>query len=202
MTGKTHSLVGITFATGHALATQETNMAMYAVGASTAMFASLLPDIDHENARISRSSLLMSALSGIVCTVTTHRGITHSLVACVGSSVAWGMLMALLGQGVIPPISNALYSVIGVRLEVGAYLLLTTVYFFLGYLSHLVADSFNKQGVRYLQPFSDKRVSILPITTSSPFEWIFAGVVSVILCALAILYFGDFVQSHGLELPF
>jgi len=58
---------------------------------------------------------------------------------------------------------------------------------FWGCISHLLYDTCNKEGIGYLLPFVKKRISILPITTSSMAETIFATVMSIITTAWFIL---------------
>lgn len=62
--------------------------------------------------------------------------------------------------------------------------------FILGWLSHLIIDSFNKKGVPWLYPFVKKHYSIMSITTGTKEEEIFR-LISIIF--YTVLYFIVFI---------
>ena len=94
----------------------------------------LLPDIDHPESFFGRR---IKPLSIFISQVFGHRGFFHSL------------FVPLLLYGIFSIIFES--SFVGVSLGVG-------------YLSHLVGDSFTQKGVNFLHPFSTFRVSSFLIT--------------------------------------
>ena len=66
-----------------------------AVGLGSCIIGSLAPDIDHPQSKISNADIGLGLLSRGVCTVTSHRRHTHTLVFCVLGGVA-AYLLALL----------------------------------------------------------------------------------------------------------
>lgn len=166
MTGKTHMATGALFAIGCANLTGQTDPITFVAGMGVSVFASLLPDIDHTESKISRNPLFMLP-SHIVCTFTTHRGIIHSLIGLVAMSGIWFLIISLLSPAL---------SIIN--------LMDTLPYFIAGYFSHLFADTCNKGGVGWLQPFIKKKFSILPIKTNTPTELLF----SMPVIALTIIF--------------
>ena len=96
---------------------------------------SLLPDIDHPRAFLSRQFYLLRHSSRGVSKFVVHRGIVHSLLAAlVATAVAWIIAIFYPWETLV---------VIG---------------FFLGFISHLAVDSLNPAGITWLQPFSKARI--------------------------------------------
>jgi inner membrane protein len=120
-----------------------------------AAFGSLLPDIDHPKAYLSRSHWLLQGGSHLVEALAHHRGITHSLLALIAFTCL--------------SIAGLIYY---------QQALILALPFFIGYLSHLLADSLNPSGVKWFQPLShwtlrlNARIWIIPIkiTTGSLLE--------------------------------
>lgn len=98
-----------------------------------AAVGSLLPDIDHPKAYVSRRHWMAHGASHLLEAVAHHRGLTHSLLALVLLS---GITIAGLNY-----------------LRADVYL---TIPFALGYLSHLLIDSLNPSGVKWLLPISQR----------------------------------------------
>lgn len=124
--------------------------------------ASLLPDIDHPRGFLARQSYLFRRTSRGISKFVTHRGIVHSLLAAlIATAVVW---------------------VIAAFYDLG---MLAVACFFLGFISHLAADSLNPTGIKWLQPFSKAKVRD-GIRTGSATEKIFFFF--VILGIFAIFY--------------
>lgn len=101
------------------------------IGAVAALsIGAVFPDIDEPNSWIGCRT---RGISDLLNTVFGHRGITHSLMG-----VILVFLTILL-----------MISILGFSFVVG-------MYFTLGYLLHLIGDSFSKSGVKWLLPFSDQ----------------------------------------------
>lgn len=128
-----------------------------------AAVSSLLPDIDHPNSKFGR---MVPFLSYPISAIFGHRGITHSLFAVVMMMVA----MAVFGHSnwLIPPLV-------------------------VGYLSHLVGDTFTNSGAPLLWPNKNK-VSIPVFNTGGILE-VFVWMLLVV--ALATLLW----TSRGFHIP-
>lgn len=68
------------------------------VGMAACIIGSLAPDIDHPNSKISTSDVALGALSTAVCSVTSHRRHTHTLLFCILGGIG-AYLLALLTIG-------------------------------------------------------------------------------------------------------
>ena len=111
---------------------------MFFLGAS---FGSVLPDIDHEKAYISKRLPLLSKL---IRSFTKHRGLTHSILF-----VLFIYSLTILSE------SNLINSwIIGIVV---------------GCISHILLDLITKEGVCLFYPI-DKRISIGRVRTGSLVE--------------------------------
>ncbi|MFW5902425.1 MAG: metal-dependent hydrolase [archaeon] len=121
----THLLMGIGF---FILLSPFLGVPITAAGIIIAAISSLIPDIDHPKSFISHWSAFTKILSRSVSSVTTHRGITHTVYGLTAWIVTLGSILNYLGRPIWSPIlAGAL----------------------IGYLSHLVIDSLNPQGVHW-----------------------------------------------------
>lgn len=109
------------------------------------VFGALLPDMDHPKSFINKKLFVTKAVG----MVAQHRGLLHSGLAVVLAFLASYWLFSILGFG-----SGAAY------------------WLGFGYFAHLVADSFNITGVKWFQPFSDRKFSG-PVTTGGYTEVVF-----------------------------
>lgn len=125
---------------------------------SGAVLGALFIDIDHNQSWAGHKFPVIAALTS---TIFKHRGPVHTpvFVLCMGILV-YAVNLAFLQE--FWEFSNP---------------------FFLGFvpgmISHLLLDTLNVQGIMWLWPLSDKRISLLPIRTNSIFE----GVVCLVLGA-------------------
>jgi inner membrane protein len=125
---------------------------------SGAVLGSLFPDIDHQQSYISHKAPVASLAAS---TVFKHRGFLHSPVFILLAGI-------LLTAG-----SRTMLS--------GSQLLLANQFitgFLPGMLSHIILDSFNKQGIPWLWPYK-KRFRVLSIKTDSIMEIAFAVLLSI-----------------------
>jgi len=148
----THQLTGVGLAAA-ALAAAEVSTTTAAVVLGAAWVGSLLPDADLAGSRVyrrtpierrSKSLRLLGALARLpmrLLTVLPHRGITHSIAACLLAAVATGALVGL----VEPDLSRAAAAGVAV-----------------GYGAHIAADACTPAGVALLAPFSKRRRWLLP----------------------------------------
>lgn len=132
MMASTHGIIAITFLSLFYWiypSFTKTLPYIYALMAVTA--GSLAPDIDHPKSLISQKNLVFFYTSKAVSSVTGHRGLTHSIIA--------GLLFTIL-------ISIGLFFYNAIYLAPA---------FFFGYVAHLIADSLNPSGVKWLQPINN-----------------------------------------------
>lgn len=125
---KTHLIV--TYATSLPLLVSSDSLG---VGNVVALgIGAIFPDIDHPNSFIGRR---MPITSGGMRKAFGHRGMVHSLV---GAIVFTAIIRFLLISFNFP-------------LEWGFW-------FLIGFLAHLIEDSFSKFGIAWLQPIYDKNI--------------------------------------------
>lgn len=142
-------------ATGH-----DANEIVQAATMSGALVGSLFPDIDHQRSYISHKVPVASLAAS---TVFKHRGFLHSPVFILLAGI-------LLTAG-----SGTMLS--------GSQLLLANQFlagFIPGMLSHIILDTFNKQGIPWLWPYR-KRFRLLTIKTDSIMETAFAVMLSILI---------------------
>jgi inner membrane protein len=158
MTGRTHALIGLT--TGIAIAAHSpTDNLLRACVIGVALFAGLLPDIDHPRAIISG---YMPGVGHAARLIVSHRGATHTAIFAV-------VIMGLLLLVVAPPYIVA---------AAGA-----------GIVSHLMADMLTPQGVPLLLPVSRRAFRLAPYSVlwaSAFFLEALAMVASVAVIGLVI----------------
>ena len=105
----------------------------------------LFPDIDIEYSTISRR---LPKLARFVCRYTEHRMGMHSLVCPI------------------------LFAIIGYLLWAASPLIAYSIICFaMGYLFHLIQDSFTKGGIPWMYPIKRYRFHLLPMRSGSLFQW-------------------------------
>lgn len=89
MTGRSHATIGFASFVGMCAVDYAINgqcsmsYAELGVGGIACVIGSLAPDIDHPKSKISTEDIALSLLSKGVCTFTSHRRHTHTLVFCI-----------------------------------------------------------------------------------------------------------------------
>ncbi|NCE98819.1 metal-dependent hydrolase [Emergencia sp. 1XD21-10] len=174
MTYITHTLGGALAGTAVITAIHSGDKVTTAAIISGAVIGSLLPDIDHTRSKVSRSSAAAQITSYAVSAVTKHRGVLHTPLFL--------LLLALI-----------LGAAINVLQDDDLALIAWSLYFGLlpGMLSHLMLDTCNPSGIMWLYPFSNKKMSVLSIKTSSMGE----AVVAVVLAVILAVWYGIDVVS-------
>lgn len=196
MTGKTHMMVGGLAAMAVVTVTKEANLTAFGVGMASSVLGSLVPDCDHENSKFAHANIITRAISGVISSVTKHRGVCHTIPFCIVASLVWLGICMLIGDMLIPSLSKGINHLLGENIgDVSSYIYLSTLYFFVGTVSHLVADTFNPQGIMWGWPVSKKRMSVMSITTSGGGELIFSIIVSIIFCAWIVVYFNGIIRT-------
>ncbi|MDS0527891.1 metal-dependent hydrolase [Clostridium sp. SHJSY1] len=162
MTGKTHMSVGV----GAATVLLPTNdMKTIFGGTALALIGSLIVDIDTEKS--GGSVMLKEAAAGAVILVAlgiilNDRYKINILKYIIGNKnlndmlPALGILTLALIIGKFSSHRSFMHSIVGViAFTVPAYMLFGEVFckwFFVGYVSHIAIDMFNKKGVRLFYP--------------------------------------------------
>lgn len=161
MLWRTHLLAGMAF--GLYIAGQHTTIRNATIAAGIAGVAALLPDLDDQNSKVGRIVPIISW--GIKKTVG-HRGPLHSLPGVGVVSALLCLAFKTWASYIIP--NYILHLII------------------IGYVSHLVMDSFNPQGVPWLWPVTKKHFSIPVIRTGSKLEQGIINPAMLILCAVLV----------------
>lgn len=94
---------------------------------------SLLPDIDHPRSVIGKRH---KVVSNVTRTAFGHRGITHSFI---GIFVVYGLMLFFQKNYLAPPTKWLPFWLI------------------VGYLAHIIEDSFSSRGVHWTWPFFNKK---------------------------------------------
>ena len=197
-----------------AITNPEPKIALMEIGAAT--LGSILPDIDQQNSKISRSDIALKFVSSKLSKVTKHRREVHT----VWASFLFGLLAALFMFiassasasgvsfliGLMVAIAIDLYGMkIGIPMGIIICLILPqfiktpssmfdtslimpiAIAVFLGCISHLVYDSANVQGIMWLHPFKKKRFRYLKIKTDSQDEAFFRVLMIVLTLLLLVI---------------
>ena len=156
MKGTTHIAVGIA-ATAVVVSQIEPNFSFVGMGVAlaTAYISSLLPDLDHPKAKAHK---LAGPLQGVTRWLAkkglfgSHRTLTHSILGSIPILIASWFLIFWIGgrNSMIPFAENLPY--LGV-IPYASYLGYVGWGLGIGWLFHLIADSFTVAGVKYFWPF-------------------------------------------------
>ncbi len=187
MTGKTHRIGGIVAGVAFIKLSGQDNLDIVASVITGSVLGSLLPDIDHPKSTISRKLwfvswplvILRAAIRQTASTlpkseekkidgIIGHRGITHSLLACISIGCAF------LGLGFIMRDS------LGTHYETYTSLILSLL---LGMISHLFLDFFSN-GIPLFCPVTNKRFGFKWIKTGSIAEYFVGILLTVLLVGL------------------
>lgn len=136
----------------------------------------IFPDIDHPNSFIGKR---MPVTSGSMKKLFGHRGIVHSLVGAV--------FFTMILRGLLIPLN--------LPSEWGTW-------FLMGFLAHLIEDSFSRHGIAWLQPFYNRNIQFgfkqIYYTTGGSSEWAIFIIASAIII-YQILHLNVF--SHLIPIP-
>lgn len=174
MNKSTHVLGGIALSLGCGAAISLPEQSLISLGclAAASTFGAILPDIDKKNTAISNKH---PVISFVVRLVTTHRGITHTLLALL---IFAGLLYFPVRALGIAPVIWSYYGLIT------------------GYMSHLILDMLNPEGIPLFFPIKFK-ISIFKIKTGGIGEYI----VRLILFISVIWLFYMSLTKAGIMKP-
>ncbi len=137
------------------------------LGIIVVVLGSILPDIDHPNGTLRQMLDLPKFLKQPIATVIPHRGPTHTIWA--------GILFASLTVG-LAAWGGTLISVSFV----------TGLAMLIGYSSHLILDSLNPTGVKWLRPWKDFKLHGPIRTGSRGEEYFFYGLIGMLFLVAII----------------
>ena len=194
MMGNTHMTGGVVAALSVITVSGITSPALMGLGTACAVSGSLFPDIDHPNSKLSRRNQLCSAISNLVCSLTTHRGFCHTVPFLLLMGAGWWLVFVLFGSIAENHLDAFFYETAKeTQVPLFRYIanwnvtfgMQTGCWFFLaGILSHLILDTLNPEGILWLYPFRKKRFHLLSIKTDSNGE----RLVRVVLVLLILLW--------------
>lgn len=152
------------------------------------VIGALAPDIDHPNSLASTANPFMRVVSFIV-----RKEIIPAIAVCLNS------ISVIIGKAGIKikdartghrgPITHsplgALLWTLPVAIVCG-FSSIAAKFFFIGIMSHIIADMLNPQGAPFLYPFISKNISLARIRTGSWEEQLFKMASIGILCLLSV----------------
>ena len=173
MDGKTHAIVGVSFALLLQMTMPEgfvvlDNNIKPALTLVPALAGAIIPDWDLLMLRLSKKKDLGSKIvTGVhkaankvtpdsVSQMTSHRGITHTLLFPALFMVALFLLPQYFVGAFATVIASAIFGLV------------------LGWISHIFADIFNGKGVPLLWPVVSKKIHIMTVTSGTwqEFVWL------------------------------
>lgn len=195
MTGKTHLAAGIATGLGACVIAKQVNPELATAGVVTtsvicSSLGSLMPDIDCEVSCISHLGLLSRILSKLCSSISSHRRFWHTPIA--GLIFAITTTLAFIGISMIniPGIANRI-------IEIPIYI--PFIMFYAGWLSHLLLDTCNHQGVPWIWPIEPlskkKRFKRIAITTASEQEVYYKVLCVLTAFALTLLWIEYFFHD-------
>jgi len=151
-----------------------------------ALFIFLLINI---NSKISLFALLACLFGAGLADLDEPRSKFGKEVKLISKTLKWlfkhrGAMHSLLGAIVIYVLVYCFLSLFGFNVELSVWL-------FIGYVSHLFADSLTPQGVAWLTPFSKKRLKWI-IRTGKFGEKLFLYLIIIVIVLLASKIFQPF----------
>lgn len=157
MMGSTHAMAGFVIWFSMMRANISPPLGIIAV-----VLGSLLPDIDHPNGTLRQMMDLPKFLKQPVSEIIPHRGPTHTIWA--------GILFSLLTIGLAAWGGNPIL----LSFATGLAMLI-------GYSSHLILDSLNPTGVKWLSPWKDLKLHGMIRTGSRGEEFFFYGLFAILV---------------------
>ena len=137
------------------------------LGIIAVVLGSLLPDIDHPNGTIRQMMDLPRFLKHPISTIIPHRGPTHTVWA--------GILFFLLAAGLAAWGGNPI-----------VVSLATGIAMFIRYSSHLILDSLNPTGVKWVTPWKDLKLHGPIRTGGREEEYFFYGLIGMLFLTAII----------------
>jgi inner membrane protein len=137
------------------------------LGIIAVVLGSVLPDIDHPNGTLRQMMDLPKFLKQPISTIIPHGGPTHTIWACILFSLLTVGLTAWGGALILVSFATGLAMLIG-------------------YSSHLILDSLNPTGVKWLRPWKDIKLHGPIRTGSRGEEYFFYGLIGMLFLVAVI----------------
>lgn len=201
MTGKTHCIVAVAAAI---TIIQPEQPEVILLGSALAFLGGLTPDVDQFQSKLGRkiSKFMISIFSVLLLLLLLKQSFHFNLNAYLPvdqllNSIPKGPLLFILlcSMGLNTKHRTFTHSLLGVVLfTLCIYLCFPkyVIYFLIGYLSHLLLDLLNKEGMEILFPLANK-ISIPLCKSKNPY--INALMVSISVCLLIVYLFQIFHLS-------
>lgn len=133
------------------------------------VLGAMFPDIDHRQSKITNSSAATKVIGRSTNMILGHRGPVHTPIVCVILTL---FLKWLFNDMDFSSLTRLTWFSDGI-IQYLPYA------FAVGFMSHLVMDTFNPAGISWFYPLSKKKLSLLPITSG--------GVIDSALSCMAVL---------------
>lgn len=195
MDGKTHAALGAATAL---IAIRPTKPEDLVITAAVGAFAGLLPDIDTGGKAAPIVRKITAGFIAVILFFVAQAKVTGgSIIDSINSS---GIAINLLGIAILigfsiygstQPHRGFTHSIIAcVIASFSAYLVFKgiTAAFVVGYLSHLIADVFNKKGEQFLWPLKDRRC--FGLCTANGLAALYTRLTSYIVCIAYAAFLG------------
>lgn len=165
MTGKSHLFFGL--CSGLTCGFIIGSNAPETVAGTLALTAvgSLFPDIDSPNSKIGRK---IKPISWVVNKLFGHRGLVHTPLFAIG---IFGVVLSLMLLFDKLEHSNLLTG------------------FIVGYIGHLLLDTFTIEGIMWAYPFNKNKFHFANIKTGSFFEYLISIICLPIVCLVVLFLF-------------
>lgn len=182
MTGKTHMTIGIAAAAAF-LSTVQPTPQKFIIGFSLGMIGALMPDIDIKTSKISnfgRTVLAYIFVMLVIVGFIIYKGNIHLNSIKFNykptSNVEYGVIIIAIcilfskltkHRSFSHSILGLILFYIGVRMIIGEI----SLYFAIGYISHIVSDSITNNGIELMYPMK-KKVAFKLVKSGSKLDYI------------------------------
>jgi len=212
MTGKSHKAIGI--AAGAAIAIYGIGQGelAYSIALVSAPLAAMLPDIDHNQAKMGKirkqiANVAVTVLAVVVVVAAWMYGriaienyrtvLLLGLVVVIPTFIlfklsqtrwvrdTWGFVVK--HRGIMHTLIIPILTVLATIFITDRYFLILTYGFLAGYVSHILADCLTSRGCPILFPFLKTNIRFNNIRTGSQAEKVHAIVIVISILAIAVL---------------
>jgi membrane-bound metal-dependent hydrolase YbcI (DUF457 family) len=196
MTGRTHMMFGLSCGAVGLLLIHQTNLFVGMAALTATTVGSLAPDIDCPPGRDSYGASithwpLMGLVSRGMSKISSHRRFWHTpiaqfIFAFINFLILYGLCMLIVkcfGYDTFSFLYPDNYEMQSFQYSdfILLFVINLTVFFLIGCFSHLIADTFNPQGVPWLFPLTKLstkyHVPVISVRTSSVSEGIYRWIV-------------------------
>jgi len=212
MTGKSHKAIGIAAGAAIAIYGIGHGELAYSIALVSAPLAAMLPDIDHNQAKMGKirkqmANIAVTVLAVIVVIAAWTYGLVviqnYRTVLLLGLVVViptfilfklsqtrwvrdtWGFVVK--HRGIMHTLIIPILTIVATIFITDRYFLILTYGFLAGYVSHILADCLTTRGCPILFPFSRTNIRFNNIRTGSHAEKVHTIVLVVAILTIAVL---------------